>query len=193
MSDEIIFNTETAVYGQQINPTTNIFKCSGFGLIDLLKDKGNVVGLEIGCDIGDTAFALLENNPNLTLHSIDPYTDYVDWNGNSLKSRDEMYSSVLKRMEKFGDRFVLHRTTSDEKFQDFSDEEFDFIFIDGLHTYEQLTKDCANYYSKVKSGGIFSGHDYTTIPGVNKSATEFASKVNKEILTTECDVWYWYK
>lgn len=192
MSEEIIFNTESAIYNQQISPTS-VFKCSGFGLIDLLKDKSNIVGLEIGCDVGDTAYALLENNPNLTLHSIDPYTDYVDWNGNFLKSRDEMYFSVLKRMEKFGNRFVLHRTTSDEKFEDFSDEEFDFIFIDGLHTYEQLSKDCVNYYSKVKNNGIFSGHDFQTIAGVNKAATEFAEKCEKGILLTECDVWYWYK
>lgn len=192
MSDEIIFNTETAIYGQNV-PMTNQFRCSGFGLYELLKDKENVVGLEIGCDVGDTAYFLLDNLPNLTLHSIDPYTDYVDWNGNNLNSRDSMYHSVLRRMEKFGGRFILHRTTSDETFQDFSDNQFDFVFIDGLHTYEQLSKDCENYYSKVKTNGIFSGHDFKTIPGVNKAATEFAEKCKKGILLTECDVWYWYK
>lgn len=191
MGEEIIFNTEAAAYGMQ--KPIHQFKCSGFGLLELLKDKGEVVGLEIGCDVGDTAYFLLENNPNLTLHSIDPYIDYVDWNGNHLNSRDSMYYSVLKRMEKFGDRFILHRTTSDEKFSDFSDNQFDFIFIDGLHTYEQLSKDCVNYYSKVKPSGIFSGHDYHTISGVNRAANEFAISANKEILTTECDVWYWYK
>ena len=71
--------------------------------------------------------------------------------------------------------------------------QFDFIFIDGLHTYEQLTKDCHNYYSKVKTGGIFSGHDYQTIPGVNKAVCEFAPTKTDNVLTTECDVWYWYK
>jgi hypothetical protein len=191
MSDEIVFNTGVVSYGQ--NKPTHQFKCSGFGLLELLENKGEIVGLEIGCDVGDTAFFLLENNPNLVLHSIDPYIDYVDWNGNSLKSRDEMYYSVLNRMEKFGERFILHRTTSDEKFADFCDKTFDFVFIDGLHTYEQLSKDCLNYYSKVKDNGIFSGHDFQTISGVNKAATEFAEKCKKGILLTECDVWYWYK
>lgn len=190
MSDEIVFNTEYAVYG---SPKPTQFKCSGFGLLELIQDKKEVVGLEIGCDIGDTAYFLLENHPNLILHSIDPYTDYVDWNGNSLNSRDEMYHSALKRMEKFGERFVLHRTTSDEKYSDFEDKTFDFVFIDGLHTYEQLSKDCENYYSKVKDNGIFSGHDFVTISGVNKAATEFSEKCGKGILLTECDVWYWYK
>ncbi len=63
----------------------------------------------------------------------------------------------------------------------------------GLHTYEQLTKDCANFYSKVKPGGVFAGHDYNAIPGVKKAADEFAAKVGKKILFTECDVWYWIK
>jgi predicted O-methyltransferase YrrM len=36
------------------------------------------------------------------------------------------------------------------------DNFFDVVFIDGLHTYEQLTKDCANYYSKLKEGGVFA-------------------------------------
>jgi predicted methyltransferase len=70
---------------------------------------------------------------------------------------------------------------------------FDVIFIDGLHTYEQLTKDCANYYSKLKDGGVFAGHDYNAIPGVKQAANEFAALYHKEIMFTESDVWYWIK
>jgi len=36
-------------------------------------------------------------------------------------------------------------------------DELDFIFIDDDHSYE----DFCNYYPKVKSGGIFHGHDYS--------------------------------
>ena len=83
--------------------------------------------------------------------------------------------------------------TSDSAAQIFKDEEFDIIFIDGLHTYEQLSKDCENYYSKVKPGGIFSGHDYNSIEGVRRAVDEFSSKLGKKIEITENDVWYWYK
>ena len=72
-------------------------------------------------------------------------------------------------------------------------DEYDFIFIDGLHSYEQVLKDCKNYYSKIKTGGIFSGHDYNTIEGVNRAVNEFAFSVGKTIKQTKNDVWYWIK
>ena len=45
----------------------------------------------------------------------------------------------------------------------------------------------------MKDGGLFSGHDYNVIKEVNKAVKEFAQLVGKEILTTDNDVWYWYK
>ena len=150
-------------------------------------------GLEIGCSEAHTSKFLLDTNPELTLYSIDPYVAYTDWNGNVLNDREEFFQRVTKEMAVYGQRFVLFRDFSDNVVDRFNDGEFDFIFIDGLHTYEQLTKDCHNYYSKVKKGGIFSGHDYQTIPGVNKAVCEFAPTKTDKVLTTECDVWYWYK
>lgn len=188
MSDVIKFNTYQQAFG--VEPS---FKCSGYGLGALIAKMENPVGLEIGCDIGDTTEFLLKSSSTLQLTSIDPYENYVDWNGRPLNEREDVLSRMLNRMQVFGDRFKLIKKTSDDAMNEFEENQFDFIFIDGLHTYEQLSKDCDNYYKFLKPGGIFSGHDYTAIEGVNRAATEFAAKVNKEILTTECDVWYWYK
>lgn len=188
MDDVIVFNTETQAFG--INQE---FKCSGFGLGEMVRGMENPHVIEIGTDIGDTANFLLDSNPNLKLVSIDPYYDYIDWNGSNLQNRENMYQSMMKRLSGYSDRFVQVRKTSDDAHADFEDEKYDVVFIDGLHTYEQLTKDCENYYSKVKPGGVFAGHDFTAIEGVNRAAKEFAEKVGKEILTTESDVWYWIK
>jgi hypothetical protein len=127
------------------------------------------------------------------LTGVDPYVNYVDWNGNPLNEREVVCQNFLERLERFGSRFELVREYSDNAVKTFADGHFDVLFIDGLHTYEQLTKDCANYYSKVKEGGIFAGHDYHAIPGVKKAADEFAAKMNREIHFTDCDVWYWVK
>ncbi len=189
MSDVITFNTVT----QAFNQTKSFFKCSGYGLGALISKIDNPKGLEIGCDIGDTSNFLLDSNPTLNLTSIDPYINYVDWNGANLNEREVVFNRMSERLKGYSNRFTLIRKYSDDAVDLFEDEQFDFIFIDGLHTYDQLSKDCLNYYSKLKPGGIFSGHDFTAIPGVNKAAKEFAEKVNKQILTTECDVWYWYK
>lgn len=42
----------------------------------------------------------------------------------------------------------------------FENDTFDLVYIDADHTYESVKKDLYAWYPKVKSGGIFSGHDY---------------------------------
>lgn len=186
MSDVITFNTNTVSF----QPT---FKCSGYGLGAMVKDMDKPRVLEIGCDIGDTSEFLLKSNPTLILTGVDPYANYVDWNGNALNERQVVHDNFKKRMEQFGDRFSLLREYSDNAANLVLDDWFDVVFIDGLHEYVQLGKDCENFYSKVKEGGIFAGHDYNAIPGVKKAADEFAAKVGRTIHFTECDVWYWIK
>lgn len=169
-------------------------KCSGYGLIDLLKDKGKIKGIEIGCDLGNTTHFMLKNLPDIELVGIDPYENYVDWNSNKLFERNDTYKFMMEKTKCFSDRFKLYRQTSDEAFSNFEDESFDFIFIDGIHTYEQVKKDCENYYPKIKKGGIFSGHDYNVIMDVQKAVKEFAINVGKkQINLTDFDVWYWIK
>jgi predicted O-methyltransferase YrrM len=170
-----------------------MINCSGYGLAELLKDKINPVGLEIGCSEGDTSIFLLSSNPNLRLISIDPYVEYLDWNGNQLNDRPNLFHKTKERLSSYSNRFVLIRDYSDNAISQFENESLDFIFIDGLHTYEQVKKDCENYYSKIKPGGLFSGHDYNTIPAVNKAVNEFAFSVNRNIMTAQHDVWYWLK
>jgi predicted O-methyltransferase YrrM len=189
MSDTITFDTNS----RSFNTSQPNFKCSGYGLGALVAAMSNPKVLEIGCDIGDTTQFLLDSNPTLNLTGVDPYSNYVDWNGNNLNERTEIYQRFIDRVSGYNNRFKLIRDLSDKAHTQVEDGEFDVIFIDGLHTYEQLTKDCANYYSKLKVGGIFAGHDYNAIAGVQQAANEFAAKCGKKILFTECDVWYWLK
>jgi predicted O-methyltransferase YrrM len=84
----------------------------------------------------------------------------------------------------------LIETTSDEAVSQFEDNSLDFVFVDGLHTYDQILKDCENYYPKLKTGGLLIGHDYTKILDVNKAANKFAGKIGLEIKTAKQDLWY---
>ncbi len=36
-------------------------------------------------------------------------------------------------------------------------------------------------------------YDFEVIPGVHRAVMEFAPTKTDKVLTTECDVWYWYK
>jgi predicted O-methyltransferase YrrM len=192
MSDTFTIDTVAQAFGGQQMQQPE-FKPAGYHFVEFMKQMKSPVVLEIGCDIGDTSQLLLDSNENLRLYTIDPYDDYVDWNGNNLNDRQNLYEHVRERFLPYSDRFNLYRLTSDDAAEEFQKEFFDFIFIDGLHTYEQLTKDCANYYSKLKPGGIFAGHDYTVIEGVNRAVNEFAAKQNKQISQGDCDTWFWIK
>ena len=196
MSDTFTIDTVAQAFGQpnpQFVQQIQDFKPAGYHFVQFMQQMKNPVVLEIGCDIGDTSQFLLDCNEGLKLYTIDPYDDYVDWNGNNLNERQKLYEHVRERFAPYDDRFKLYRLTSDDAVDEFQKEFFDFIFIDGLHTYDQLSKDCANYYSKLKPGGIFAGHDYTVIEGVNRAVNEFAAKHEKQILQGDCDTWFWIK
>lgn len=169
---------------------------SAYGLIKFLKEKTNPIGLEIGVYNGINARTLLKTIPDLTIYGIDPYIVFTDWNGRLTHHSDDPDRAEVvaeKLLSSFEKRFVKIKKTSDEALTMFEDNFFDFIFIDGLHTYEQVLLDCKNYYSKLKTGGLFSGHDYNTIAGVKQAVNEFAAFVNKDILFEQNDVWYFIK
>lgn len=174
---------------------------SFLGLEQLVDKNKSMVGLEIGTYRGDGASWLLNNFPNLTLHGVDPYLPYADWNGavncstqdiQDGKTVEQVATQKLAEAKTLG-RFITNKKTSDEAVSDYADEYFDFIFIDGLHTYEQVLIDCKNFYSKVKVGGIFAGHDYNTIYDVRRAVDEFAKLQNKDIIQIPTDAWYWIK
>ena len=178
------------------NSEDDLTHVSGRELIPILKKINAKIGIEIGVDEGLTSCHFLSQLPELTLYSVDPYQEYIDWNGNSLdqNGRNNTLEIATSRLNKFGKRSVLYRMTSDDAVNKFVDDHYDFIFIDGLHEYGQLKKDCANYWPKIKKGGVFAGHDYTTIAGVKKAVDEFAEEVGATpIHLPEKDVWYWIK
>lgn len=165
----------------------------GEGIPSLLQEKSNLVGIEIGVDYGTTSVHLLSSLPNSVLYGIDPYITYNDWYGSEVNDRERVLSIMTERTSVFGNRFVHVRKTSDDALRMFEDQSMDFIFVDGLHTYEQVLKDCQNYWPKLKRGGLFCGHDFTTIQDVNNAASYFAAQIGKTINIVPQDVWYWYK
>lgn len=166
---------------------------SGYGLLHLLKDKKELIGLEIGVNSGWNAEFLLSNLNISKLYGIDPYIEYIDWNNLKVCHTEDNSEQIAEsRLGKYSN-FIKCKKTSDDAINDFQNEMFDFIFIDGLHTYDQVLKDCKNYYSKLKIGGIFSGHDYTLINDVHQAVNQYALEINKNVMTMPSDSWYWVK
>lgn len=97
-------------------------------------------------------------------------------------SQDRRYEKVVSQFRKqvADKRIHIVRQTSDKAVTDFSDNFFDFLYIDGDHSYEQVKKDINNYYYKVKSGGLLCGDDYN-IDGVRKAVDEFVKNKNLQL------------
>lgn len=55
------------------------------------------------------------------------------------------------------------------------DFQYDFIFIDDGHSYEECRRDLRYAYQHIKSGGYIVCHDYITFAGVKKAVDEFVS------------------
>jgi hypothetical protein len=163
-------------------------------IIPLIKELGdNITGCEIGVNFGISMIYALDEIPAIKkVYGIDPY-DGMDGNVRLSEAKD----CFVKNMEDgYEDRIEFIQDFSDNACVKIPDNSLDYIFIDGLHTYEQLLKDCKNYYSKVKTGGLFSGHDWP-MPDLQRSVYEFMDSLNisrdKLKVTNDNSIWYWTK
>lgn len=171
---------------------------SAVGLIPAIEGLGDkVVGCELGTSYGFNLVYFLENLPNLhSVYAIDPYMPYHDGPSGLVPKEvmDKVRELFLINIESFKDKVIFLNETADDAHTKIPDESLDYIFIDGDHSYEAVRKDMRNYYSKVRKGGIFAGHDYSW-EGVSKAVMEFRSdiKINKPLQRCANDVWFWVK
>jgi hypothetical protein len=83
------------------------------------------------------------------------------------------------------------RKTSESAIREFQNEEaFDFVYIDGNHSYEAIKNDIRLYYPLIKSNGLIGGHDYTPYTEtVMRAVNEFAEEAKLELHTVFPD-WF---
>jgi predicted O-methyltransferase YrrM len=67
------------------------------------------------------------------------------------------------------------RKSSVEAITDFKNESLDWVYIDADHSYKSVLNDLIIWRSKVRQGGIISGHDYVNAfnYGVIQAVNEF--------------------
>lgn len=172
------------------------------GLAPYIKRLGeDVVGLEVGtCRAESTAY-LLDKCPNiLKLYTVDPYKAYDDWNGEITQESVDRFMRIAEtNLSSFGDRVQMICETSlsaAAKIKSITDkEEFDFIFIDGDHSYDATLADCEAYYPLLKKGGFFCGHDYQTLDEVHRAVDHFRdkNKITAPLNLTTNSAFFWYK
>jgi len=114
---------------------------------------------EVGVWSGEFSSKILERKPS-KLHLIDP------WKSQNVIERlysvdqekmDKVYARVLNKFSKVNN-VEFHKQFSTDV--SFPKEYFDWVYIDGDHSYDAVKKDLSFYYPLIKKGGYLCGDDY---------------------------------
>jgi len=131
-----------------------------------LNDKGLLgYGVEVGTAFGYFAEQILTTWRGHCLYMIDLWgevkgTQYVDEWGFTEKDFHEMARIAFERVSRFSRRWAMVSAGSPHVASVFSDELFDFVYIDACHFYKAVKADLTVWWPKLKPGGLFAGHDY---------------------------------
>jgi hypothetical protein len=99
---------------------------------------------------------------------VDPWCEqdqtiyYGDSNNARQSDQDKRFKDVSRRFasKKRGAECRIVRNFSAEAVKDFDDKFFDWVFIDGNHSYEACLDDLRLWAPKVKDDGLLCGHDF---------------------------------
>lgn len=155
------------------------------GLIDMFKERGYKIGVEVGTDRGGYAKNICERM-DVELYTIDPWLPYNE--GTEVKDEAKMIEIEKEAREvlsPYPNCTIIH-DTSMNAVKVFRPDSIDFVFIDGNHEYEYVLEDIREWFKIVRPGGIIAGHDYKEAEdkkyGVIKAVTQFVEENNIETL-----------
>ena len=136
---------------------------------DIVSNQQKINILEIGCfeGLSSTFFAdNLLDHPESTLTCVDPFLNISDNDhAELLRSENTKYSNVESRFDynmticNHANKILVHKKTSDEFFET-NQAFYDFMYIDGSHKPDIITRDMENSFRFLNSGGIMWINDY---------------------------------
>jgi predicted O-methyltransferase YrrM len=108
----------------------------------------DLIGAEIGVDVGAHAEALLTYCPVGLLYLVDPWPDKF------------AHGYCSGRLARFRTRFVLRQMSSLDAAKTIPDESLDFAYIDQEHDGPAVRADLYAWMPKLRSGGILGYRNY---------------------------------
>jgi predicted O-methyltransferase YrrM len=135
-------------------------------LLMLEKSKQNVDYLEVGIYAGGTIKFLQENSAGTHFTGVDLFEDFVPSDNNTHIWQNYTRDQVLESLDK--SRVLLEKGDSVlmlKKLRE-SGKKFDFIFIDGNHTYQATKDDLEEALPLLKDKGYLAFHNCS--PGLTQ-------------------------
>lgn len=144
------------------NPNQKIIEVPDFGRLDLaalFKVLDYKVGAEIGTLRGEYAESICQLNPGVKLYCVDPYIPYKGYREHRTEGElPGFFEEAQERLKNYNVEFV--KKFSVDAAQDFKPNSLDFVYIDANHALKHVIDDIAEWYVRVRPGGIIAGHDY---------------------------------
>lgn len=171
---------------------------SAYGMMPYLKRmQGELCGLEIGVLKGENMYTILENCPNVKMiYGVDPFKEHTDYDTKRTKEQMKSFEKIaLENLSEFEGSYSLVKKTSKAAVKDFGkDEKFDFILLDGDHSYDGVKNDLKLYYPLLKTGGYMFVHD-TNREDVIKAVLDYKheTKFRNPLHTSKNFVSFWTK
>jgi len=159
-------------------------------LFDMIPE--GAVCLEIGVWMGAFTKQIIRKSNPTELHLVDPwlFRDGMKKYFDDQDDLEKVYEGICERFEKRPNIFI-HRCTSDEAASGFLDNYFDWIYIDGDHSFEGVYSDLINYYPKVKKSGLVIGDDYGgKSKGVKKAVEKFCMEKDIDFKFRKKQFWF---
>ena len=156
--------------------------------------------LEVGIDRGFSTATVLQSCSNIKeywgIDAWQPGKDFLDHppqeytekhvknnKARALKNISAQYNcSVFKMYEDWTWNAV----------KEFDDQYFDLIFLDSYLNEKDVEDELERWYPKLKTGGYFSGHDYS-YEEVKQPVNKFIKDNNVETYSIFDSVWVWKK
>jgi hypothetical protein len=134
-------------------------------VIDMI--PSGAVCAEIGVWKADFSEKIATHAKPREFHLIDPWAFIPSfpkrWYGGAAasnqKDMDDIHQRVITRMKQFPG-ITVHRQTSLEAAASFADHHFDWVYVDGDHSYKAAKDDIEAWFPKVKPHGIIAVDDY---------------------------------
>ena len=131
------------------------------------------VGSWVGRSISYLGVELINRNKAPKVYAVDTWMGSHEHRDHAILKNDELYNTFIKNIAPLGKLVIPLRMDSLTAASTFQNSSIDFLFLDASHEYEDVKRDIEAWYPKIKSGGIFSGHDVEgDWPGVNRAINE---------------------